>query len=440
MKDLIKIISFFTLTGFMLASCEGPMGPTGINGLDGKDGIDANTSCIVCHNTANQDAKETQYESSDKGERNARSGKYCARCHSTEGFKEVVTMGTFNVSNDMFNATRIGCVACHKHASFDFSGDTVSQVLRTVAPVYLNWNNYNMSTFAYTKTFATDYNNNNNLCANCHQVRGTRYAVYSDATPPIIPPAIVSVPVTNVKFTEVPYFPIVNTNANENTIVKFRAGTNFSIHEGANQPDFLISKNGFEYTGKTYTRTTTHSVSKCTDCHFNAYNATANTGGHTMKVNLTDPKCVGCHNIATSRTTTLAAIEAKLTELGDLLSARKVFKKSTGGSYSAQPSHDFYGTLLPTTSSTDKFALTVSAANTVSSTTGLVVYNNNVAWSIDNDFANRIGREWKYGELGAAWNFMYVNTVATDENKAVHNPTYAMELLQSSIDWLNANP
>ena len=442
MKTLLKLLSLFTIAGFVLASCEGPMGPAGadgINGLDGMDGADANSSCITCHTTEKMAAIEEQYEMSDKGERGARSGKYCAKCHSTEGFKEVVTMRTFNTTNEMLNGTKIGCIACHKHSGFDFSGDTTSQILRTIAPVYTSWNNFNMTTFAYANTNASDYKNANNLCANCHQYRGTRSPFYSDATPPIIPPATVSVPVTGVKFTEVPYFPIVNTNSNENTTLKFRTGTNFSLHEGANQPDYLISKNGYEYTGKTYTRTTAHSASLCTDCHFNKYDATTKTGGHTMKVNLTDPKCTGCHNIATKRTTTLAAINAKLVELGDLLAARKVFKKS-GTSYSALPSHDFYGTLLPTASSTTTYAMTVATANTVSTTTGLLVYNSNVTWAIDTDFANRIGREWKYGELGAAWNYTYVNTVATAANKAVHNPTYAMELLQTSIDWLKANP
>jgi hypothetical protein len=443
MKNLIKLLSLLTFAGFILTSCEGPMGPAGSNGLDGLDGKDANAACIICHTTENFDTKEAQYESSDKGERGARPSKYCARCHSTEGFKEILGLGTFNTSNDVNNGTHLSCETCHKHRGFDFTGDTVSMVLRTVGPVYTNWNNFNMATFAYAKTNATDYKNTNNLCANCHQYRGTRYAVYSDAT---VVPAV-----TNVKFTEVPYFPIVNTSSNEATAVKYRAGTNFDIHEGANQADYLTSKNGYEYTGKTYTRKTTHSSYQCTDCHFNEYNATTNTGGHTMRVNLTDPKCISCHNIASKRIITLAAVNAKLTELGDLLVTRKVFKKTTSSSgaisYAAVPSHDFYGTLLPTTVSTTKFALTIPATNTVSPTTGLTIYNNVVTWANDPastasvvGYGDRIGRDWKYGELGAAWNYKYVNTVATTENKAVHNPTYAMELLQTSIDWLKANP
>jgi hypothetical protein len=68
-----------------------------------------------------------------------------------------------------------------------------------------------------------------------------------------------------------------------------------------------------------------------------------------------------------------------------------------------------------------------------------LVYNNVVTWATDTDFANRIGREWKYGELGAAFNFAYVNTVVTIANKGIHNPIYALELLQTSIDYLKAN-
>ena len=131
-----------------------------------------------------------------------------------------------------------------------------------------------------------------------------------------------------------------------------------------------------------------------------------------------------------------------------LLAKQLLFKKNTTtGSYSAVPSHDFYNTLLPTTVSTPKYALTLASANTISTTTGLLVYNSLVTWANDPastgtavGYGDRIGREWKYGELGAAYNHTYVNTVADAANKAVHNPTYAMELLQTSIDWLKANP
>ena len=429
MKNLTRLLLLLIVVIFIMTSCEGPMGPAG---------KDANESCVMCHNATKMDAIQAQYNLSDKGTRTGRTGKYCARCHTTEGFQEILTQGTFFVGNEMLNGTKVSCQACHKHRNFDFanSPDTVSEILRTLAPVYTNFNNFNNTTFAYAKTNASDYPGINNLCSNCHQYRGMTSPLYSDPTPPTGPP---TAPVSaNVKYTDVPYFPIANVNSNELTTVKYRAGTNFGIHEGANQGDYLQGKNGYEYTGKTYTKTWKHSAASCTDCHFNAFDATTGTGGHTMKVNINDPTCVACHDLTTKRATTLAAIQGKLTELGDLLAARKVFKKS-GTTYSAQFSHDFYGNLLPTTTSTTKYALTLTTANIPSTTTGLLTYNKNVTWAADADAANRPGREWKYGELGAAWNFTYVNTTSDAANIAVHNPTYALQLLQTSIDWLKAN-
>jgi hypothetical protein len=292
------------------------------------------------------------------------------------------------------------------------------------------------------------------LCANCHQYRGQTAVTYTDTTKAggRVTPVSATGVITYTKYTNVPYFPIVNTGV-ATTTVKFRAGTSFSLHEGANQPDYLIGKNGYEYAGATYARTWQHSNATCTECHFNAYNATTKTGGHTMKVNLEDPTCTKCHTggstIATKRTATLALINAKLVELGDLLVTRKVFFKSSSGSYSAVPSHDFYGTLLPntTTATTTIYALSAATANFENPTSSILTYNSLVTWGVDKVATttaagcnSRIGREWKEGELGAAWNFTYVNTVATAANIAVHNPTYALQLLQASITWLKANP
>jgi hypothetical protein len=450
-RNAIQLLFFALVMMFAATSCvkEGPMGLTGAsgtngsNGTNGTNGKDANSTCLACHAEANMTSLEAQYEMSDKGERGARSGKYCARCHSTEGFQEITKMGTFNVSNEMLNGTKIGCAACHKHSGFDFGTDPTSKILRTTSPVYQNFENYNMTTNAYEKGKAYDYGTVNNLCANCHQMRGNTAVTYTDPNNPTTPST------TAVKYTALPYFPIANTGSiTESWLVKYRTGTNFSIHDGANQANYLIGRAGYEYTGKTYTRKTAHSAENCTTCHFNTYDAATKTGGHTMKVNHKDPKCTSCHDLAVKIPATLATINGKLIELGDLLAARKVFKKTAstsssalnGFSYAAQPSHDFFGTLLPTTASAPKtYAMTLTGANLPSPTTGLLVYNNVVTWATDTDFANRIGREWKYGELGAAFNFAYVNTVVNIANKGIHNPIYALELLQTSIDYLKAN-
>jgi hypothetical protein len=444
-KSLLKISLLLLSLMVFFASCvkEGPMGLSGEDGKDGvagADGKDANATCLTCHLETNMKAIEAQYESSDKGERAGRTGKYCAKCHTTEGFEETLTQGTFFVRNEMLNGTKISCTACHKHSGFDFGTDPIAKILRTTAPVYLNHDNYNLTTNAYVATKATDYGSVNNLCGTCHQNRATTVETYTDPNNPVKPVT------TGVKFTQQSYFPIANSGTiTQNTLVKFRTGTNFSIHESSPQSDNLLSKGGYEYAGKTYTRKTSHTTSKCTDCHFNKYDATTSTGGHTLRVNLKDPACVTCHDLSTKIPQTLTTINAKLIELGDLLAAKKIFKKTSstsasalnGFTYSAQPSHDFYGTLLPTTNSAPAtYALTLSSKNLPSTTTGLLVYNSEVTWAADTDFANRIGREWTYGELGAAYNFNYVNQIATPANRGLHNTIYALELLQSSIDYL----
>ena len=430
MKNLFKLFSIITILMFIISSCEGPMGPAGANGKDGTngtngengiDGKDVASLCLTCHNTANMDAKEAQYLMSDKAERHARSGMYCAKCHSTEGFQEVLNSGTFNTYYEVAGLN-LGCTACHKHSTFEFSGDTVSQVLRTVAPVYTSWNNWNEAEGEYQRTNASDYGNLNNLCANCHQYRGARRGEYADTAAAHL--------TEGTPFNEVAYWPIENVGSNENDLVSFRAGTNFSLHEGANQPDYLIGKNGYEYTGVDYSagKNWAHADFKCTECHFNTYNATTKTGGHTMKVNLSDPNCTGCHNLADKRTDNLALINTKLNELQALLVARKIFKGT-----SPLPSHDFYGTLLPNTASETYFALSYSNANTGDD------YLQQIIWEKDAGFADRIGRQWKYGELGAAWNWTYVRSTASSGNRGVHNPVYAKKLLDASIAWLNAN-
>jgi hypothetical protein len=66
-----------------------------------------------------------------------------------------------------------------------------------------------------------------------------------------------------------------------------------------------------------------------------------------------------------------------------------------------------------------------------------VVYGNTVTMAVDANWSYRIGRAWKYGELGAAYNYGYINS---ELSIGVHNPVYGMQLLQSSIDWLKAHP
>jgi hypothetical protein len=71
-------------------------------------------------------------------------------------------------------------------------------------------------------------------------------------------------------------------------------------------------------------------------------------------------------------------IDGKRIELAELLTARKVFRKTTNSSgvvsYSAMNTHDFNGKLYPTTQPPGDLFATSTGNNTVSPTTGLVVY------------------------------------------------------------------
>jgi hypothetical protein len=374
------------------------MGQTGMNGNDGKDGVDANTVCLKCHNTANQDAKEAQYHLSKHyyGNTSARNGKYCARCHTNEGFQEITGNGKFIVANDIPIATRITCETCHRHTTFEFSGDTVSQILRTTTPVFLNYSQ-NLT--------ATDFGSIDNLCVTCHQIRGPGNS-----------------------YTTLPFFPFDYSKA-PSADVEYRQGQNFSVHDG-NQSNLFAGINGYEYTGQTYTRNWKHSSNTCTDCHMNEYNPADSTGGHTLKPNLA--ACTTCHSGSDKLTPIQTTITAKLTELGDLLVTRKIFKSG----YSAVNTHDYNGLLYDGTTTT--VYTSIAANTTVSSSTGLVVYGTKTTTATDDaaTAATRIGRAWKWGELGAAYNYGYIKS---ELSLGVHNPTYALQLLQKSIDWLNAN-
>ena len=166
----------------------------------------------------------------------------------------------------------------------------------------------------------------------------------------------------------------------------------------------------------------------------NEYNAASETGGHTLKCNI--DQCTACHKGVDKMTPVVLSISAKLKELGDLLVARKVFNSS----YNPVYTHDYNGLLYDGTTTTAY--TTIAPNNTISPATGLVVYGTQLVTAPDNAAvaATRIGRPLKWGELGAAYNYGYIKSESPSKtNYGVHNPVYALQLLQKSIDWLKAN-
>ena len=359
-------------------------------------------NCESCHNAANQKAKLTEYRLSKHfyGNTSSRNGKYCANCHTNQGFQEVNDNQTHSLSADMPNGTRINCKTCHSHTTFDMDGDTANLSLRTTEPVALAYNKY-----AKPK----DFGKANNLCINCHQIRGL-----TGPTPTL------------------PFFPLDNSK-DPNADVAYKQGQSFSVHDG-NQSNLFFGINGYEYPGQTYTRRWVHSPMSCIQCHMNESNPANETGGHTLKCNI--DACTKCHKGEDKMTPVVVSISAKLKELGDLLVARKVFNSS----YNPVNTHDYNGLLYDGTTTT--VYTSIAPNNTISPTTGLVIYGTQLVTAPDNaaTAATRIGRPLKWGELGAAYNYGYIKSESPSKtNYGVHNPVYALQLLQKSIDWLKAN-
>jgi hypothetical protein len=423
---LRMMLAILVVASFAMASCtkEGPAGKDGKDGKDGVDGsdglpgVDATAVCMTCHTAANMDAKQAQYQFSKHftGNTSARNGKYCARCHTHEGYLEVTDNGQAVVRNDIENSTRINCTTCHKHGGFDFenSADTVSMIMRVTDPVTMVYNDS-----------IVDYGALNNTCATCHQIRGTTTPKVSDTTGTVDP-----------EYVQLAHFPLDN-NEDVNKAVQFKVGQSISVHDG-NQFNLFKGQYGYEYPGKTYTREWVHSDNDCVTCHMNELNADGTKGGHTLLVN--EDKCKECHGASDPISTTQEDVDFLRVQLGEALVAKKLFKKTVNPdnnavSYSAVNSHDYYGTLFPTTQTTQRFGVSLTNSNTVDPKTGLVVYNSIVKADVDAAWAQRIGRDWKYGELGAAYNYGFINS---ELSKGIHNPKYAKELLQNSIEYLGS--
>jgi len=182
----ICAVMFAFVTG-----CEGPAGPAGAdgangadgadgingtNGSDGTDGVDGNAVCLECHNVTKKSAVSLAYEESTHAMSNVQydgrftyqyasdgeGRKSCAPCHSNEGFVETQYTGYDSVRVALVAAQRIQCTTCHSfHESLDFENEPNS-ALRTNTPVELAM---------YDDGTKIDFEDNSNLCANCHQPR-----------------------------------------------------------------------------------------------------------------------------------------------------------------------------------------------------------------------------------------------------------------------------
>jgi len=301
-NDMKRMYSLFlSLAAFaalsIFTSCEGPAGPAGKDGTDGTPGVAGNLSCLECHTEANMDAIQSEYAGSGHG-----IGAYvaytsgagraaCVRCHTHEGFvyflEEVPNAdhsGNPAVATDIYNATKIGCETCHSnHGSLE---DSLEPPIKTVAPVT-----------AIADASVINFENNSNLCANCHQSRES----YATAE------AVDSVKVGGVMVA------VADGNVG---VSSSRTGP----HHGP-QGNMLMGTLGYGTSSKA-----THSGLGCTACHMGE--SDGSEGGHTFKPGLEN--CKTCHSDITDFDyhgkqtdfdTRMVAIRAKLVEKGIIVDA-----------------------------------------------------------------------------------------------------------------------
>jgi hypothetical protein len=302
MKNLIRVITTLTVTGFILASCEGPMGPAGANGANGAD---ANETCKECHNPSVVDAVATQFEFSKHGYGEAAfeeaGNTSCGPCHESEGFKYVCknnvpatfTLASGKYSNDYATLPansygELGCTTCHSslHTTYERSD---FKPLTTTAPVA-------MTMWKGTKTIdLTQDGSMSNLCVKCHQPRPlTTSTTLSDGNV-VDYAALVSDP-------GAVYYDSAVGNAKPNKLVP---SYRMHVHYGAVGAVFA-GKGGIEYAGSlAYTNSTHTTAASCQDCHMTTMSG--KTGGHTFNTagNFNSCNTTGCHSSAiTSKTTT----------------------------------------------------------------------------------------------------------------------------------------
>jgi hypothetical protein len=283
MKNLIKLLTLFTIAGFIFASCQGPAGPAG---------KDANESCKLCHNSVVVEKKAIEYEHSkhftgvayDEGTRTA-----CAPCHSHQGFTYVVNnktaatfvadpanVGKFLNSYQVDAATAvlpgaISCFTCHDSLHTSYT-DADFLPLTSTAAVPLTM--YGGSkTIDFAKKDA-------NLCTKCHQPR----------------------PVTASSGNIIDYSLLKSapTTVYSLSSVSYRTG----IHYGA-QSAMAAGIGGIEF-GTGYTNSAHVANASCKSCHMAS--PTGLAGGHSFnaydeygaKDNFTGCNVSGCHTTMSS--------------------------------------------------------------------------------------------------------------------------------------------
>jgi hypothetical protein len=332
MKNLIKLVSFLTFTGFILTSCEGPMGLAGKDGTAGKDGKDANETCKECHNPTVVDAVAVQFELSKHSFGEAAfeeaGSTSCGPCHLSEAFKYVCSNNipsTFTLnattgkySNDYATISskaygEIGCFTCHSSLHTTFAGTDFSPLTTTAAVSMTMWKG--------TKSInLTQDGGMSNLCVKCHQPRPLTTSSTLSNGDVVDYASLTSDP------TAVFYDNAVGNAAPNKVVPSYRT----HVHYGTVGAVFA-GQGGIQFTGSLAYENSTHTTAaSCQDCHMATMSGKA--GGHTFtaKGNFNSCNTTGCHSSAiNSSSTTL--FKTPRTEIQGLLNTLATKINTVGG-------------------------------------------------------------------------------------------------------------
>ena len=332
MKNLIKLVSFLTFTGFILTSCEGPMGLAGKDGTAGKDGKDANETCKECHNPTVVDAVAVQFELSKHSFGEAAfeeaGSTSCGPCHLSEAFKYVcannipstftLNATTGKYSNDYATISskaygEIGCFTCHSSLHTTFAGTDFSPLTTTAAVSMTMWKG--------TKSInLTQDGGMSNLCVKCHQPRPLTTSSTLSNGDVVDYASLTSDP------TAVFYDNAVGNAAPNKVVPSYRT----HVHYGTVGAVFA-GQGGIQFTGSLAYENSTHTTAaSCQDCHMATMSGKA--GGHTFtaKGNFNSCNTTGCHSSAiNSSSTTL--FKTPRTEIQGLLNTLATKINTVGG-------------------------------------------------------------------------------------------------------------
>jgi len=446
MKNLLKLLSLLTVSGFILASCEGPRGLTGD---PGTDGIDANETCKECHNQTVVEPKLTEYQFSkhEYGEASFEEGgnTACTPCHTSDAFKYVCennipatfTLNTTSgkYSNDYVAVSdktlgKFTCFTCHPDLHTTYTGGDFFPLTNTAA--------VSMSMWKGTKSIdLTQDGGTSNLCVKCHQPRPLTTSSSISNGDVVDYVALAASPST------VYYDNAVGNAAPNKVVPSYRTHVHYGV-QGA----IYAGVGGVEFPGSlSYTNSAHTTAASCADCH--TAPITSRAGGHTFRVrsdagaltnsstwNFKGCNATDCHTgvtatsplFAATRTENKALLNALAAKLNAVGAGTNILHSESDGElnlWAGLTTGNFDGYLNIYDPSTNPTGVWRNPAPAGSWT---------VAQRATND-ALPIFPSLQSGVLGAMINFQLC---LREYSLGIHNTQYSKALLQNSIETMTA--